>query len=273
METLAIGAAAMPVIGLGTWQLEGAACERVIACALELGYRHIDTAERYGNEAAIGRALRASGLARPALFLTTKVWMNNLAGARIGPAVEASLDRLQTDHVDLLLIHWPEPAVPLGETLEAMMRLKEAGRTRAIGVSNFPVRLMREAVETVGAPIACNQIEYHVHLGQAPVLDYARAHGIAVTAYSPLAKGRVREDPVLAGIGRKYGKNPGQVALRWLVQQAGVAAIPKASSPENLAANLALFDFALDAADLAAIAGLDHRRRLTQLPWAPEWDG
>ncbi len=272
MLTIDLRGALMPALGLGTWQLSGGGCERTVRQAIEMGYRHIDTAEMYGNEAEIGRALAASKIDRKSVFITTKIWTNHLRARDVGPTAEASLRSLRTDYVDLLLIHWPNEAVPLGETLDAMRRLLESGKTRAIGVSNFPVRLMREAVETHKAPIACNQVEYHVRLGQKPVLDYARAHGIAVTAYCPLGRGRLIDHPLLARIGKKHGKSASQVALRWLVQQPGVAAVPKASSERHLRANLEIFDFALDAEDNQAIARLSANDRIVDLGGGPEWD-
>ena len=272
MDTLDLQGRPMPVLGLGTWQLAGTECERAVRAALDIGYRHIDTAEMYGNEAEIGRALAASRLPRSAIFITTKIWSNHLRTRDVGPTVEGSLRKLRTDYVDLLLIHWPNPSVPVGETLGAMQKLQAAGKTRAIGVSNFPVALMREAIEKENAPVACNQVEYHVRLDQQPVLEYARRHHVAVVAYCPLGRGRLVDHPVLSRIGRKHGKSAAQVALRWLVQQPGVAAIPKSASERNLRANFEIFDFALDADDLAAIAGLRAKERIVNLGSGPDWD-
>jgi 2,5-diketo-D-gluconate reductase B len=260
------------VLGLGTWQLSGAACERAVRWALDIGYRHIDTAEMYGNEGEIGRSLAAAKVPRESLFITTKVWTNHLRARDVGPTVEGSLRKLRSDYVDLLLIHWPNPSVPVGETLGAMQQLKTAGKARAIGVSNFPVALMHEAVEVLRMPVACNQVEYHVRLDQRPVLDYARRHGIAVVAYCPLGRGRLVDQPVLAAVGRKHGKSAAQVALRWLIQQPGVAAIPKSASERNLRANFEIFDFALDAEDAAAINGLRAKERIVDMGIGPTWD-
>lgn len=272
MNTVDLQGYPMPVLGLGTWQLTGSACERAVHTAIEIGYRHIDTAEMYGNESEIGRALAAAKVAREDLFITTKVWTNHLRARDVGPTVEGSLHKLRTDYVDLLLIHWPNPSVPVGETLGAMQKLQAAGKTRAIGVSNFPVALMREAVETQRMPVACNQVEYHVRLDQQPVLDYARRHRIAVVAYCPLGRGRLVDHPALTRIGRKHGKSAAQVALRWLIEQPGVAAIPKSASERNLRANFAIFDFALDAEDQAAIAGLRAKERIVDMGIGPPWD-
>ena len=272
MNTIDVQGRPMPVLGLGTWQLTGSACERVVRTALEIGYRHIDTAEMYGNEGEIGQALAKAQVQREDLFITTKIWTNHLRARDVGPTVESSLRKLRTEHVDLLLIHWPNPSVPIGETLGAMQKLQASGKTRAIGVSNFPVALMREAVERLRVPVACNQVEYHVRLDQRPVLDYAQRHHLAVVAYCPLGRGRLVDHPVLTRIGRKHGKSAAQVALRWLIQQPGVAAIPKASSERNLRANFEIFDFALDAEDQAAVDGLRAKERIVDMGIGPAWD-
>jgi 2,5-diketo-D-gluconate reductase B len=237
-----------------------------------MGYRHIDTAQMYGNEAEVGQGLADSDVPRDRVFLTTKVWMDRLHDGDLRASVEESLRKLGTGDVDLLLIHWPNPEVPLGESLRAMQDLQAEGKVKYTGVSNFPVELMREALERKGADIVCNQVEYHPFLSQQPVLDYARDHGLFVTAYCPLAKGRAVQDPTLTEIGRKHGKSPAQVALRWLVQQDKVAAIPKAAKPEHARANLEIFDFELDAEDRARIGRLDGRTRLINPSWAPQWD-
>lgn len=265
MQTIDLHGAKMPALGLGTWQLSNTDCERAVRLALDIGYRHIDTAEMYGNEAEIGRALAASNVERKSVFLTTKIWTNHLHAKDVGPTVETSLRKLKTDYVDLLLIHWPNESVPVAETLGAMIKLKAAGKAKTIGVSNFSARQMNEAIETVKAPIACNQIEYHLMLNQRPVLDYAHRHGVAVTAYCPLARGRLVNNSALARIGAKHGKSAAQVALRWLVQQTGVAAIPKSSSEKNLRANFEIFDFTLDAKDLAELDRLQGNTRVVNL--------
>ncbi|HUZ71341.1 MAG TPA: aldo/keto reductase [Stellaceae bacterium] len=259
MEQVAVKGTVVPALGLGTWALSGRACYDAVRTALELGYRHIDTAEMYGNESEVGRAIRESGIAREAIFLTTKVPPAKLRPADIERCAEDSLRRLRLDHVDLLLVHWPNSAVPLGETLGAFAALRASGRTRHIGVSNFSVTLLGEAVERHGADLLCNQIEYHPYLSQSAVLAAARGYGVMVTAYSPVAKGRVARDTALAAIGRKYGKSAVQVTLRWLIDQDGVAVIPKAASHAHLAANLDIFDFTLGAEDRAAIAALAGR--------------
>ena len=248
----------MPALGLGTWQLRGAACEQAVRTALDLGYRHFDTAERYGNEAEVGAAIAGSGVDRAEIFVTTKVWPDHFRAADLRRAADDSLRRLRLEHVDLYLLHWPNGAVPLAETVSALDDVAAQGKARTIGVSNFSVSLLREAAALSTAPIACNQVPYHVLHPQRALVEYARAQGMAITAYSPLAKGQLAGHPVLARIGAKYGKSASQVALRWLVQQDGVAAIPKATREPNLRANFEIFDFALDDSDrreLAALAG------------------
>ena len=230
MQTLTMQGMAMPRLGLGTWPMKGAECQAAVESALSLGYRHIDTAAVYRNEDAVGAGLAAAGVPREQAHVTTKVWHDQLAPAAIASAIERSLAALRLDYVDLYLIHWPTPQMDLPRVLETMMRLREQGRTRAIGVANFPVALMRRAIEEVGAPIACNQIEYHVMLDQSAVLGYARAHGVAVTAYSPLAKGaELASHEELVAIALRHDATPAQVALAWLLGQDGVAAIPKAA--------------------------------------------
>lgn len=249
-----VGGGLMPQLGLGTWQLRGADCARVVRLALDLGYRHIDTAEMYANEDDVGDAIAQSGVPRDQLFITTKIWPDHFQAKEARNAAETSLRRLRIDHVDLLLMHWPNPAVPLKETLGEMTKLLREGKARAIGVSNFSTELMAQAISASSAPIACNQVKFHVGLSQADLLMAARARDIAITAYSPLGKGGLSRDATLARIGEKHNKSAAQVALRWLIEQDGVSVIPKASSERNLRANLDIFDFALDDSDRAAIA-------------------
>jgi 2,5-diketo-D-gluconate reductase B len=195
----------MPKLGLGTWRMRGAGCTDAVLSALALGYRHIDTAKMYGNEDAIGAALARTDIPRADIHLTSKVWPDSLEPAALRRSLESSLSDLRTDYVDLYLIHWPTPEMNLADALATLVRLREEGLVRAIGVSNFPVALMRRAVEECGAPITCNQVEYHVLLDQSKVLAYARRHEIAVTAYAPLARGRLAGQPELQRIARKHG--------------------------------------------------------------------
>ena len=239
--------------------------------ALELGYRHIDTARAYENEAEVGRGMADGGVPREEIFLTTKLAHSRLRADQVREQLERSLRALATGYVDLLLIHWPNPAVPLEETLGAMAELREQGMTRHIGVSNFPAALLREALEL--APVIADQVEYHPYLGQSELLELARERDVMITAYSPLARGEVLDDPVLRGIGDAHGKTPGQVALRWLLDQPRVSAVPKASSHENRQANLEIFDFELSEGERGRIAGLERGGRTIDPSWAPAWDG
>ena len=252
----------MPQLGLGTYTLKGAACRASVESAIGLGYRHIDTAQMYGNEEDVGAAIEASGL-RAQIHLTTKVWHTNLAPDALRRSFDESLAKLRTDHVDLYLIHWPSPtmAADLPAAMAVMCKLREQGMARAIGVSNFPVSLMRQAIEEIGAPIACNQVEFNILHGQTTVLKYARAHGVVVTAYAPLGKGRVLDNPTLAQIAGKHGASHAQIALAWLLRQPGVAAIPKAGGVANQRANLDALKIELDAQDIATLDALPKNQR------------
>ena len=268
----------VPALGYGTWDLRGADCERAIAMAIELGYRHIDTAQSYENEAEVGHGWTAAGLPRRDLFITTKIARLNGAdptgnsAKHVAKRVEESLRKLRTDYVDLLLIHWPSPNVPMAETLDAMERFKSAGKVRALGVSNFTVAQMREAVRLSKSPVACNQVEYHLLLSQRSVLAYARERGIAVTAYCPLARGQFRGNPVVERVAKKHGKTASQIGLRWLVEQPGVLAIPKAGSLAHARENISIFDFALDADDRSSLDALPGNTRFVNPGWSPKWD-
>jgi 2,5-diketo-D-gluconate reductase B len=253
MESLQTQGINLPRLGLGTFRLQGDACRAAVESALGLGYRHIDTAEMYGNEDAIGPAIAASGIARKDLHVTTKVWHENLAPDAIRKAFDTSLKKLQLDHVDLYLVHWPSPDMKLPAVLETLMKLKEEGRTRAIGVANFNTVLLKQAVEEIKAPIACNQIEYHVLLDQTPIRKYMAAKSIPLVAYCPLAQGRAASNETLMAIGKKHNASAAQVALKWLLDQDGVAAIPKASREESQKANLGALKVKLDDDDRKAI--------------------
>ncbi len=272
MEALEAGGIAIPKLGLGTYRLTGDACRAAVESALALGYRHLDTAEMYGNEEAVGAAIAASDVPRNEIHVTTKAWVENLAPDALHRAFDISQRKLGLDTVDLYLIHWPAPDMKLGATLEAMLRLKEEGRIRAVGVANFPVALLRQAVEEVGAPIACNQVEYHVCLDQSALLAYQRQKGIPLVAYCPVAQGRLAEDATLAGIGAKHGASPTQVALKWLLDQDIVVPIPKAGRQVSQQANLDAFGIALDDDDRAAIAAMRKDLRCVNPGFAPDWD-
>jgi 2,5-diketo-D-gluconate reductase B len=266
--------ARIPLVGLGTWELRGRACARIVEQALRLGYRHIDTAEMYDNEREVGDALRASAVARQDVFITTKIWPSHFAPLELERAAKASLARLRLAEVDLLLLHWPNPQISLSETLGALSKVKQAGLARHIGVSNFTVALIAEAVRLAAEPLVCNQIEMHPFLDQSKVTAACREHGLAVVAYSPIARGSAKKDAVLARIGAAHGKSAAQVSLRFLVQQ-GIAVIPRTSRIERLSENSAIFDFELSAAEMAQIRALAHRDgRLVDYAYSgsPKWD-
>lgn len=264
--------AKIPAIGLGTWELRGRTCARLVEQALRLGYRHIDTAQIYENEREVGEALRASGVARNEVFVTTKVWTSHFAPHDLERSVRESLSKLRLAEVDLLLLHWPNPRVPLSETLGALAHVRKLGMARHIGVSNFTVALMEEAIDKCPAPLVCNQVEYHPYLDQTKVREACARHDLALVAYSPVAKGRVRQDEVLARIGRAHGKSAAQACLRWLIQQ-NVSAIPRTSRLERLSENIEVFDFELSEAEMTEISAMGRRAgRLTDFGFSPKWD-
>jgi diketogulonate reductase-like aldo/keto reductase len=274
MRTVTANGAEIPALGFGTYELTGTTCTRMVEVALSLGYRHLDTAPIYANENAIGEALSASGVARDTVFLTTKVWPDCFRAEAFKRSVAESLKRLRTDYVDLLLLHWPNPEVPLSETIEALNRACDQGLTRHIGVSNFPTRQLEEAIDLSGQPLVMNQVEYHPFLDQTRVLETCRRHRLAVTAYCPLAHGHVARHPLLQQIGEAHAKTSVQVGLRWLIQQEGVLAIPRSSREPHAAANLAIFDFELSDAEMSKISALTQaNNRLCNPPeLAPTWD-
>jgi 2,5-diketo-D-gluconate reductase B len=272
MEYVNLKGARVPALGLGTWQLSGAQCADVVRAGLDLGYRHVDTAQAYKNEEEVGVALANSGVARDDIFLTTKVWYDRIAPGDLQRSVDESLQKLRTDHVDLLLIHWPNAKIPLGDSLKALAEVKAAGKARNIGVSNFTVALLKEAVERHGADLLCDQVEYHPFLSQRPVLDFLRAHDMFLTAYSPIARGEAATHPTLKRIGEAHGKSAVQVTLRWLLDQPHVVAIPKASDEKHLKSNFEIFDFKLSDQERAEIDAMLGNRRLINPGWAPAWD-
>lgn len=269
-EIVEVQGTPVPALGFGTWLLNGEDAAEGVRDALEIGYRQIDTARAYENEREVGRGIFESGVPRDEIFLTTKVPHDEATADEVRRDAEQSLERLGVDHLDLLLLHWPSPDVPLEETLTAMNALKEEGLTRNLGVSNFPAGLLAQALEL--APVFCNQVEYHPFLDQSRLLDVARQQGVLITAYSPLAHGKVPEDEALNRIGEKHGKTAGQVALRWLLDQPGVSPIPKASSNDRRAENFDVFDFALTDDEHAEIDALPKDVRTANPPWAPDWD-
>lgn len=264
--------AKIPAIGLGTWELRGRTCARLVEQALRLGYRHIDTAQVYENEREVGEGLRASGVKRGELFVTTKVWTTHFWPSDLERSAKESLVRLRLSEVDLLLLHWPNPQVPLAETLGALARVKQLGLARHIGVSNFTVALIEEALAACPEPLVCDQVEYHPYLDQTKVREACARQGMALVAYSPVARGRIKGDQTLGRIGAGYRKTPAQVCLRWLVQQ-NVAAIPRTSKLERLSENIDIFDFELSDGDMREISGMGSAGgRLTDYGFAPKWD-
>jgi 2,5-diketo-D-gluconate reductase B len=260
----------VPKLGLGTWQITGRDCVDAVRDALELGYRHIDTARLYENEAEVGAGIAAAEVDREEVFVTTKLSQEGLREDQVRRQCEASLRALGSEYVDLLLIHWPNDAVPLGETLGQMQRLRDEGKARNLGVSNFPRDLLAEALEL--APVIANQVEYHPYLAQPALLELCRERDVTLTAYSPFAHGKALRDPVLREIGDAHGKSAPQVTLRWLLDQPQVSTVPKAASHAKRAANLDVFDFELDDEERGRIAALAGDDRQIDPPWAPDWD-
>ena len=269
-EAVEVQGTRVPVLGFGTWLIEGADATEAVRDALEIGYRQIDTARAYENEREVGRGIADSGVTREEIFLTTKVPPDDASADDVQRDCEQSLERLGVDYLDLLLLHWPSPGVPLEETLKALTALQADGRIRNLGVSNFPAGLLQQALDL--APVFCNQVEYHPFLDQSRLLELARANEMLITAYSPLAHGKVPGDETLNGIGAAHGKTAGQVALRWLLDQDHVSPIPKASSHERRIENFEVFDFELTAEQRAEIDALPKDVRTADPPWAPDWD-
>ena len=272
MQLIVANGASIPAIGLGTWELRGRVCARLVEQAIRLGYRHIDTAQVYENEREVGEGLRASRVRREDMFVTTKIWTTHFAPNDLERSTKESLTKLRLFEVDLLLLHWPNPQVPLPETLGALAHVKKLGLAKHIGVSNFTVALVDEAVAACPEPLACDQVEYHPYLDQTKVMEASACHGMAVVAYSPLARGRIRGDQTLTAIGQVHGKTAAQVCLRWLVQQ-NVAAIPRTSKIERLSENIEIFDFVLSDDEMRQISAMGSAKgRLTDYAFAPKWD-
>jgi diketogulonate reductase-like aldo/keto reductase len=271
MDTVDAKGLKIPLVGLGTWTLRGRDCARLTEQAIRIGYRHIDTAQMYDNEREVGEGVRASGK-RSAVMVTTKVAPTMLAPHDLERSVKESLARLRVDHIDLLLIHWPNPRVPLSETLGAMAKMKDAGYTRYIGVSNFNIALLEEANRVSPAPVVCNQIECHPFLDQHKVIGACRRLDMAVVAYSPIARGSAQGNETLVRIGKAHGKSAAQVSLRFLVQQ-DIVVVPRTSKVERLEENIDIFDFALSDAEMADIAGLGaQKNRIVDWSYSPKWD-
>ncbi|KQM35348.1 2,5-didehydrogluconate reductase [Rhizobium sp. Leaf68] len=274
MQTVNANGANIPTLGFGTFRMPEEDVHRILPQALKLGFRHVDTAQVYKNEAAVGDAIAKSGVSRGDIFLTTKVWVDQYKHDHFIRSVDESLTKLKTDYVDLLLLHWPKSDVPLAERIGALNELHKAGKVRNIGISNFNVALMDESVRLSDAPIANNQIEYHPYLDQTKVIEAARKHGISITAYYLMADGKVPKDEVLRDIGAKHGKTAAQVALRWAVQQPDVIALSKTATESRLPENFDIFDFDLSDEEMKAIFALAKKdgRIVNPGHLAPEWD-
>ncbi len=272
MDVVESHGARIPILGFGTMTLKEDQCVQLVEAALTLGYRHLDTAQMYGNEREVGSGMRGSGLKREDIFLTTKVWFTRLAAGDFERSVDESLERLAIPWVDLLMVHWPNAQVPLAESIATLCKTKKAGLTKHIGVANFNIAMIEEALNLASEPIAVLQIETHPYLDQSKVIAAARRHAMAVVGYCPLTRGKVPADPTLQKIGRAHGKTPAQVALRFLEQQQ-IIPIPRTSKRERLAENLGSFDFALNEAEMAEIAKLRRPdSRIVSPPQAPKWD-
>jgi 2,5-diketo-D-gluconate reductase B len=265
--------AAIPAIGFGTSGMGDVRAEH-IAAALKCGYRHIDTARKYGTEGVVGDGMRASGVPRSEILLCTKVSHENLHAADFARSVDDSLKALGVDYVDLLLVHWPEKNTPLAETMGALAKAKRSGLTRHIGVANFNIAMLDEAIKLCPEPLVTLQAECHPYLDQSKVIAACRERGLVLTAYCPLARGRIKGDPVLAEVGRRHGKTGAQVALRWLMQQEIIAAIPRSSNATRIAENIDVFDFELDGDEMRRVGALKRPDGRTANPAgrAPKWD-
>ncbi|MDX0055525.1 aldo/keto reductase [Sinorhizobium meliloti] len=272
MHAVSSNGANIPALGFGTFRMSGAEVLRILPQALKLGFRHVDTAQIYGNEAEVGEAIQKSGIPRADVFLTTKVWVDNYRHDAFIASVDESLRKLRTDHVDLL--HWPGSDVPMAERIGALNEVRNAGKVRHIGISNFNTTQMEEAARLSDAPIATNQVEYHPYLDQTKVLQTARRLGMSLTSYYAMANGKVPADPLLTEIGGRHGKTAAQVALRWLVQQQDVTVLSKTATEARLKENFAIFDFALTREEMAAVRELarPNGRIVNPQGLAPEWD-
>jgi diketogulonate reductase-like aldo/keto reductase len=265
--------AAIPALGFGTWKLKGDECAEAVQWAIGAGYRHLDTAAMYGNEDAVGQGLKASGLPRDDVFVTTKVWHSDLRPTDLRASVEKSLRSLSLSAVDLLLIHWPNAEVPLEDSIGALGAAKREGLARHIGVSNFSPRLLAEAIQVSKEPLVVNQCEYHPYLDQSRVRAACERYGLAFTSYAPLGRGDVLEDATVREIAKAHGRTPGQVVLRWHVQQPATIAIPKSGNRNRIAENIAIFDFALSADEMERISGLARADgRMVSPSWPIDFD-
>lgn len=273
MHLVQANGAAIPAIGLGTWRLWDEECSAIVSAGLQAGYRHVDTAQMYENERAVAAGVAASGVPREEIFITTKVWPSSAAPGRLERAAEERLKFLDVAQVDLLLIHWPPDAVPVADVVAALARVRREGLARHIGISNFNVALLEEAVAACPEPLVTNQVEYHPFLNQEAVRAAARRNGLSLTAYCPLARGRVSEVATIRDIAARHGRTTAQITLRWLVQQEGVIAIPKTATVARLKENLEAFEFELSETEMRAISALaEPEGRMVETQFSPRWD-
>lgn len=273
MHELDANGARIPALGLGTWQLRGATCRDMVRDALDHGYTHVDTAIMYENETQVGEGIAASSRSRDDVFLTTKVWPDDAGDGDLQRALEGSLQRLGTDRVDLVLVHWPSKSIPFAETARALDDVVARGMAVNVGVSNFTVAQVEEAVRECPRPLACNQVEHHPYLDQRRVRRVMDAHGLALVGYCPLFRGGpLFAEPAVQAAAEAHGRSPAQIVLRWHVQS-GCVAIPKTATPSRMRENIDVFDFALSDDEMAAITGLTARNeRLCDYAFSPQWD-
>lgn len=272
MKHYKVGELEIPALGLGTYLIKGHEAINTFEQAIDLGYRHIDTAQLYENEFEVGTAIQQSPVDRSEIFLTTKVWPTRLSREDFLPSVEGSLRKLKTDYVDLLLIHWPNEDIPLRESIPELIKIKEQGKARAIGVSNFPINLLAKTIG-LGAEVICNQVEYHPYIDQSLLKGWMDHNSLLMTAYSPLAQGRVFRDEEIKAIAQRVDKSVAQVILRWMMQQENVLAIPKSSNIDRLKANLEIFDFSLSETEMSLLNNMANpSQRFVRSSSDPEWD-
>jgi 2,5-diketo-D-gluconate reductase B len=272
--TLSAGGAIIPLLGFGTYGMSGSKLQNVLVAALQEGFRHIDTAQMYGNESDVGAAIRASGVARSDVFVTTKVWVSNYSRDRFMTSVEASLRELHSEYIDLLLVHWPRGGAPLAEQVEGLNRAVSSGKVRHVGVSNYSADMVRAAAALLEHPLVTNQVEYHPFLDQSALLRQVAASESSLMAYCGMAVGRVFRTDLLKDIAARNRRSVAQVVLRWLIQQPRVVALSRTENIERIPDNTKIFDFALSATDMAAISRLRAPgNRIVDPPHlAPTWD-